>query len=186
MMEILAYIIIAGIWLFIIFKWLIPVIRKGESHEIYAAFGIGIMFSLIVLLSMIWEAGDIRPLVYFGLALYIPAAAFVISSFISLKRKGKPESGWEPTTVLIESGVFGIVRHPLFLGSAIFTLGFVLVIQSILSAILGIVAIFCLWMASKKEDAYNIEKFGDGYKNYMKSVPMWNFFGGIFTRRSDG
>ena len=186
MIELWAYIIIAGIWLFIIFKWLIPVIKKREFHEVYAAFGMGIMFSLIVLLSMVWGAGDISPLVYCGLALYIPAAAFVILSFISLKHQGKPESGWEPTTVLIESGVFGIVRHPLFLGSAIFTLGFILVIQSILSAVLGVVAIFCLWMASKGEDAYNIDKFGDGYKKYMERVPMWNFFKGIFTRRDHG
>ncbi|GAG80166.1 unnamed protein product, partial [marine sediment metagenome] len=29
-------------------------------------------------------------------------------------------------------------------------------------------------MASRKEDAFNIEKFGDEYREYMKKVPMWN------------
>jgi protein-S-isoprenylcysteine O-methyltransferase Ste14 len=178
-----AYIIIAGIWLAIIFGWLIPVIKKRMVAEIYMACGLGIFFSIIVLGSMIWEGGDILPLVYIGFALYVPAAAFVISSFISLKHKGKPESGWEPTTVLIDSGVFRIVRHPLYLGSAIFTLGLILIFQSIPSAILGLIAILCFWMASKKEDAFNIEKFGDAYKKYMKKVPMWNAFKGIFIRR---
>ena len=41
---------------------------------------------------------------------------------------------------------------------------------------LGIVCILCFWLASKREDDYNIEKFGDSYEEYMKRVPMWNFF----------
>ena len=181
MVEMWAYVIIAIIWLAIIFGWLIPVIRKRMVAEIYMACGLGIFFSIIVLLAMKWGGGDILPLVYIGLALYVPAAGFVISSFISLKHKGKPSSGWEPTTVLINSGVFRIVRHPLYLGSAIFTLGFMLIIQSIPGTILGLVAIFCFWMASKKEDAFNIEKFGDAYREYMKKVPMWNAFKAIYS-----
>jgi len=178
-----AYIICAGIWVAIIFGWLIPVIRKRMVAEIYVACGLGIMFSLIVLGSMIWEGGDIRPLLYLGFALYVPAAAFVISSFITLRHKGKPESGWEPTTVLIEGGVFRIVRHPLYLGAAIWTVGIILVLQSIASAIAGLVAVFCFWMASRKEDGYNIGKFGDGYKQYMERVPLWNFLKGLIRLR---
>ena len=179
MIEMLPYIICACIWIGIIFGWLIPVIRRRIVYEIYVACGLGIYFSLIVL-GWIWKTMDIRPLLHIGYSLIAIGIIFVVFSVRSLKHKGKPSSGWEPTTVLIESGVFGIVRHPLYLGSAIFTLGFILVIQSILATILGIIAIFCFWMASKKEDTFNIEKFGDGYKEYMKRVPMWNPFKRIF------
>jgi len=172
MLEVLAYIICAAIWLGIIFGWLIPVIRQRIVHEIFVACGLGIMFSLIVLVSTVWQSGDIVPLVYTGLALYIPAAVLVVSSFVTLRRKGKPESGWEPTTVLIESGVYRVARHPLYLGSAIFTVGLMFAIQSIPATISGLVAVFCFWMASRKEDAFNIEKFGDEYREYMKKVPI--------------
>ena len=148
-------------------------------QEIYMACGLGIYFSLIVL-GWIWKTLDIRPLLYIGYAAISLGIAFVIPSFISLKHKGKPESGWEQTTVLIDSGVYRIVRHPLYLGSAIAMLGIMLVIQSVPSTILGLVAIFCFWMASKKEDAFNIDKFGDTYQEYMKKVPMWNVFRRIF------
>jgi protein-S-isoprenylcysteine O-methyltransferase Ste14 len=178
-----AYIICAAIWVAIIVGWLIPVIRKRLVAEIYVACGLGIMFSLIVLGSMIWEGGDILPLLYLGFALYVPAAAFVISSFISLRHKGKPESGWEPTTVLIESGVFRVVRHPLYLGAAIWTMGIILVFQTIACIIAGLVAIFCFWMASREEDGYNLKKFGDKYAQYMDRVPMWNFFKGLVSSR---
>jgi len=178
-----AYIICAGMWIAIIFGWLIPVIRKRMVQEIYMACGLGVYFSLI-LLGWAWKTIDIRPLLYIGYTLIVLGIAFVISSFVSLKYRGKPESGWETTTVLIDSSVFGIVRHPLYLGSAISMTGVILVIQSVLSTILGLVAIFCFWMASRKEDVFNIEKFGDTYKDYMRRVPMWNVFQGLRKRGS--
>jgi protein-S-isoprenylcysteine O-methyltransferase Ste14 len=179
MIEMLAYMICAAIWLGIIFLWLIPVIRKRIVYEIYVACGLGIMFSLIVLGHLVYKRGNIVPLVYIGYVFYIPAAVFVISSHSSLKHKGKPESGWEHTTKFIESSVYRIVRHPLYLGGALFTVGIILLIQSILSTIFGLVAIFCFWAASKKEDKFNINKFGDSYRKYMKRVPMWNFLNGL-------
>ena len=175
------YIVIAVIWLVIIFRWLIPVIRERVVHEIYMAPGLGIMFSMIVLLSTIWERGEIAPLVYTGLALYAPAVVLVIASFVTLRHRGKPESGWEPTTVLIEGGVYKVVRHPLYFGCAIFTTGFMFVIQTVPATILGLVAIFCFFMASMKEDAFNVGKFGDVYREHMTKVSLWNPLRGIFS-----
>ena len=33
--------------------------------------------------------------------------------------------------------------------------------------------------AVRKEVGYNIKKFGDEYKKYMKRVPMWSIFRGL-------
>jgi len=172
------YIICACIWTGIIIGWLIPVTRKRIVYEIYEACGLGIYLSLIVI-GWVWKTIDIFPLLYIGYALSVPAAVFIIFSFSSLKHKGKPTSGWEHTTVIINSGVFRVVRHPLYLGTAIWTIGIILVIQSIPSTILGGLAILCFLMASKKEDEFNIKKFGDSYEEYMEKVPMWNFLKGL-------
>ena len=180
-----AYIICAVIWVAIIIGWIIPVVRARQFYEVYMACGLGIFFSLIVLGVMIWQDDQIVTLAYLGLALYVPAAALVASSFITLKHKGKPESGWEPTTMLIDSGVYRIVRHPLYLGSALFTVGIMLNVQSIPSTVLGLVAIFCFWMVSRGEDKFNIEKFGDAYLQYMKKVPAWNAFKVMLARRGE-
>lgn len=80
---------------------------------------------------------------------------------------------------MIEGTIFGIIRHPLYLGFALWGIGQILAIQSTISMILGIIAIFCTWMASKKEDEFNIMKFGDDYREYMKKVPMWNALEGL-------
>jgi len=178
MIEMLPYIICTCVWIGIIFGWLIPVIRKRMLHEIYVACGLGIYFSLIIL-GWIWKSMDVFPLLDVGYGLIILAIPFVILSFITLKHKGKPKSGWEHTTTMIDGGVFRIVRHPLYLGTAICTIGIMLVIQSIPSTILGIIAFGCFWIASKEEDEFNLKKFGDSYKEYMKKVPMWNFLKGL-------
>lgn len=174
---------LAAMWAGIILGWLIPVIRKRIICEIYEACGLGGVFTLMILgLGGVWTQFNVAPLRIIGFVLYAPAAFFVVSSFIALRRKGKPETGWESTTIMIESSVFGIVRHPLYLGTAIWTVGLMLVFQSIPSTILGIVDVFCFWMASRREDAFNIEKFGEGYKEYMRRVPMWNAFKSLRKR----
>jgi len=176
----LAYILCAGLWLGIIFGWLIPVVRKRMFYEVYASLGVGIMLSMVLCLIFKWGWGGIAWLRYAGFALYAPAAAFVILAFVTLAHKGKPESGWEETTRIIETGVFGIVRHPLFLGSAIWSFALILVIQLILSIILGLASVFFLWMASRGEEAFNLRKFGDEYRKYMDRVPRWNFIKGLY------
>ena len=80
---------------------------------------------------------------------------------------------------MLDTGIFGVVRHPLYLGTALWSVALMLVFQSILAVILGIVAIACFWMASRKEDEFNMKKFGDPYREYMKRVPMWNLFRGL-------
>lgn len=172
------YIILAGIWIGILTKWLIPVVRQHIVYEVYEACGLGRYFTSF-LLNWSWGEISLLPLRIIGFILFLPAAFFVGSSFINLKTKGKPPTGWEQTTVMIESGIYRIVRHPLYLGTALWAAGVMLVNQSVPTAIFGILAILCFWMASKKEDEFDVKKFGDGYKEYMRRVPRWNFLRGL-------
>jgi protein-S-isoprenylcysteine O-methyltransferase Ste14 len=174
------YIVLASMWGGIVAGWLVPVIRRRITGEIYEACGLGSCFTILILgLGGVGIQLNILPLRIIGFVLLAPAALFTISSFAALKRRGKPETGWEHTTVMVKSNIFRIVRHPMYLGTAIWAIGAALIFQSIPSTILGIVSAFCCWMASKKEDSFNIEKFGDSYKEYVERVPMWNAFRGL-------
>jgi len=115
-----------------------------------------------------------------GLVLYIPSAYLVAASMHTLKYKGRPRTA-DPTatTTFIDTGLYGIVRQPMTLGVAIWCIAFMLAFQSILAVILGIVSLLCFWMSARRETEYNMKKFGDEYKEYMKKVPMWNFFKGL-------
>jgi len=165
--------------------WLIQAVREHVTSEIYMHIGLGIFFSLLALELTVgmhgaWTHFGISWLALIGWILYIPSAILVFGSFIELKRKGKPET-YDPsyTTTFVDTGVYGIIRQPITLGMAIWSIALILVFQSILSIILGLFVIFCCWVSARKESEYNTKKFGDKYREYMKRVPMWNIFKGI-------
>jgi protein-S-isoprenylcysteine O-methyltransferase Ste14 len=162
-----AYISLAIVWVGL----LIPVIRERQAWIACAHGGTGLFFTSLFLSLGLDQRGDIADVVWLkiiGFVFLIPAAILIISAVIAVAHGS-----------LAKSGISGIVRHPMYLGTALAAFALMLIFQSILSIVLGIIAIAFLWMASTLEDAYNIERFGDSYKKYMKSVPRWNVFKGL-------
>jgi protein-S-isoprenylcysteine O-methyltransferase Ste14 len=165
--------------------WIIQAIRDHIISEIYMHIGLGIFFSVFVLELTIgihgtWMHFDHFWLGVIGWFLYIPSAILVISSIIELSRKGKPKSAdFTATTTIINSGIYGYIRQPMTLGMAIWSVALILVFQSVLTIILSLISLFCFRMSAIKESEYNIKKFGDDYKEYMKKVPMWNILKGV-------
>ncbi|MGW8315951.1 MAG: methyltransferase family protein [Bacteroidales bacterium] len=73
---------------------------------------------------------------------------------------------------VIDTGVFRIVRHPIYLGALLFYLGAIISTLSLASGILwmGILG-FYIWIA-RYEEKILVEEFGDDYLNYKKKVGM--------------
>jgi len=185
MKPFIAYIIICVVGITILVRCIPRGTKKRKKFEIFAEIGIGLFISVIVLgltsfdNFMLKRAGII-PLQYILIIFFIAGVFFVISSFVALKRIGKPKSGLEDTTIMIHRGIFKILRHPLYLGLSLSTIGFLFAYQAIALIIIGIIAVILFYIASRVEDSYNIKKFGSEYIEYMKRVPMWNFFLGMF------
>jgi protein-S-isoprenylcysteine O-methyltransferase Ste14 len=186
-----AYIVSAIIWI-VNAKYIIQAIREHNQSEAYEHFGLPVYFTNLVLgIGTPQIAGvfsDLLWLEIIGFILFIPSALLVALPIVTLESKGKTRTSASPllapsgVTIMLDTGIFGVVRHPLYLGTALWSVALMLVFQSILSVVLGAVAISCFWMASRKEDKFNMKKFGDGYREYMKEVPMWNIFGGLRKR----
>ena len=60
---------------------------------------------------------------------------------------------------------------------AIWSVALIFTFRSALSTILGVVSLFCFYMSARTEGEYDILKYGDDYREYMKGVPMWNVLG---------
>jgi protein-S-isoprenylcysteine O-methyltransferase Ste14 len=159
---------------------IVHALRNNITSEIYMHIGLTLFFSLLTLELTIgrddvWSHFNVSWLGIIGWILYIPSAILVISSLIALHSKGKPESAdFTDSTTFIDSGIFGLIRQPMTLGLAIWSVALILVFQSLPAAIFGLLSLFCFWMSACNESIYNIRKFGDSYENYMKRVPMWN------------
>ncbi len=176
--EMWEFILCLLIWVGFFALWVTNSIPKHRIYEIYAGSGIGICLTVLILSFFDWFQPQSNFIIFqvlsiIGSLLYISAIIIAIGSFISLKQ-GKPKGWIEYTTIFVEKGLFRVIRHPLYFGLALWSIGLILLLQSLPSTILGVLALCCFWMASKVEDQFNIEYFGESYRNYMKRVPMWN------------
>lgn len=113
----------------------------------------------------------IKVLVYVGFMLLGAGIILLIVAIVTLRRKG--------TAKVIDTGIYGIVRHPIYLAAMIMFLSHIFLGQHLVVIISTAAAIICCYLSMIYGDQYNIEKFGDGYAQYMKRVPRMNLISGL-------
>ena len=74
---------------------------------------------------------------------------------------------------VIRTGVFNIVRHPIYLGAILLYLGLIALTLSLYSAGFWILIIIFYHYIARHEEKLLTVKFGSDYESYMKDVPMW-------------
>jgi protein-S-isoprenylcysteine O-methyltransferase Ste14 len=116
---------------------------------------------------------------------------FFLAPFLYFRKRGKSQEGKTlmVTTVVVDSGTYGIVRHPQILGSILLMLASLLISQHWAAMVIGILVSVWSYRGLLKEEKGLIVKFGDDYRSYMQKVPMMNFLLGIvrlLRRRKKG
>ncbi len=131
----------------------------------------------------------IKPLFYLGWVIWAFGMALVMAPIIIFPRRGGVTKGkaFVHTTRLVDTGIYGVVRHPQYLGGilAIF-IATPLLYQHWLFIVLGIPGTILVYLGARQEDRRLIAKFGDDYKNYLQKVPRMDFLTGVIrlARRS--
>ena len=74
---------------------------------------------------------------------------------------------------VITEGVFGRMRHPLYLGSILFYVGLWSFTLSLFSALLIVIIVGFYHFIARYEEKLLVAKFGEEYERYIRSVPMW-------------
>ena len=109
------------------------------------------------------------------------SAVFGWLPIFAFRKKGRvlKRRSYIQTTVLVDSGIYAVVRHPQFLAVILLSLALILITQHWLIATIGVVAVVLNYFIALKADQELIEKFGDDYKRYMQKVPRMNFLAGL-------
>ena len=125
----------------------------------------------LVILKVI-EPNDIELLRYIGWIFWtIGIILIILSYYYIFFRKVK---------VLIDSGIYNIIRHPMYLGGILgIFVATVFLYQHWVFLAIGIPGVASWYLIARQEEHFNIEKFGDDYKLYMRRVPRMNFLVGI-------
>jgi protein-S-isoprenylcysteine O-methyltransferase Ste14 len=123
-------------------------------------------------------------LVYVGWAILGMGLLLMPIAMVTLRRKGQPkaEDDFTRTTTVVDTGIYAVVRHPLYLGWLLMYVAVILFSQHWLIAIMGILGIVCMALISRDEDQRLVGKFGDPYRAYIESVPAMNILVGLFRR----
>ena len=147
---------------------------------------------LVLAYSLLWfldTLAGVQLLQYAGWIILAVGLVLIILPRFAFRSKGRPEKGkdWTETTIVVDTGIYAVVRHPLYLGWLLMYVALILLSQHWLTAIIGIPGMACVYLISRQEDQRLIEKFGDDYKHYMQSVPRMNLLVGIIqlVRRRD-
>jgi protein-S-isoprenylcysteine O-methyltransferase Ste14 len=80
---------------------------------------------------------------------------------------------------LITWGIYGVVRHPMYVGAMLAFLSWAFFIPHWLTVLLAIINIAIVYWYILGGDQRNIEIFGSEYEGYMQDVPRANFLAGF-------
>jgi protein-S-isoprenylcysteine O-methyltransferase Ste14 len=105
-----------------------------------------------------------------------PATAGVIL----MKKRGKPDPArdsslhtFEKTTELIDKGIFGTIRHPLYSSLLFLTWGIFLKHTTLFMLVFALLSTAFLFATALIEEKENVAFFGEKYKEYMKRTKMF-------------
>jgi protein-S-isoprenylcysteine O-methyltransferase Ste14 len=76
---------------------------------------------LVLAYSLLWfldTPDGVQMLRYIGGGILVVGLILIILPRFAFRSKGKPEKGkdWTETTIVVDTGIYAVVRHPLYLG----------------------------------------------------------------------
>jgi protein-S-isoprenylcysteine O-methyltransferase Ste14 len=109
----------------------------------------------------------------FGVRLALGIVLVVVAGYLARTGLSIVFGEERKTPGVIRKGVFGVVRHPIYLSEILLYLGFLIFSLSLAAAAVWAVAIGFLHWISRHEERLLLARFGEEYEVYLRDVPMW-------------
>jgi len=164
--------LIIGTVIILIFSWMLS-IRHKRLHGIPRFFSFVSIYLMVLLNMKVWfhDPFSLHQIVSWILLIF--SAYFGLAGFFLLKRRGKPSENFENTTILVKTGVYSLIRHPLYFSLFLLGTGIMMKHITLLTILLGAINLTAIWFTALMEEKEMIEKFGEPYKEYMKETKMF-------------
>jgi protein-S-isoprenylcysteine O-methyltransferase Ste14 len=144
--------------------------RKGKETLgfVINGFSIALFFFLASTLDQRTVPPPIRILAWAVLAF---GALLILLSVIALASNRKPK--------LINRGIYGLIRHPMYLGAMVIFLSWIFFFPKWFIVLISFVNIAIVHWSILHGERQNIVKFGESYERYMETVPRINLLAGL-------
>ena len=164
--------LLTGTIFIVLFSWFLSV-RYKRYHGIARFFAFESVFILVLLNIKVWFINPFSLLQIISWILLILSAYALITGYLLLKRKGKPDSNFENTSILVKSGIYGYIRHPLYLSIFLFGSGVMFKDPGTVQVALSVLNLLAIYFTARIEEKEMIAKFGDDYRDYMNETNMF-------------
>jgi protein-S-isoprenylcysteine O-methyltransferase Ste14 len=150
---------------------------RDKAISIYMLIGAIVQ---VITLFFYGNWGHLDLIMFLGFFSLLLSGILFLSSGI-LKNEGGMEKGKGfVTTKLVDTGIYGVIRHPIYLSLAYLFIGFALISQHPLSLFFGFTMALGCYYFMIAEEKLTIEKFGEEYLQYMQKIPRSNLLIGIW------
>jgi protein-S-isoprenylcysteine O-methyltransferase Ste14 len=146
-----------------------------ESHGFSRFFAFEAILALVVLNAPRWFVRPLAPRQLVSWFLLTISLITVVWGLVLLRREGRfgaaparsTDFAWESTEVLVETGIYRHIRHPMYASLLFLAWGALLKSVSPAALVLAGVATVALVATARAEEAENVARFGDAYREYM-------------------
>ncbi len=147
--------------------------------------GLVVWGSAIVMLVLAWilswfltRPTAVRALWYVGWVVWVCGAILIILPLIMIYGRAKGK-GWLGTMPIVDSGIYSLIRHPLYLGWLLMYVVVIFFGQHWIPLVMGIAGIACVYLIAVQEDMRLVVSLGDDYVRYMQKTPRMNILLGL-------
>jgi len=172
--------VLASVILFAAFLLCIPFKKRADwrTHGTYAAFIIALFTEMFGFpLTIYFISSYLGQVVFQNTFLdYMTSIGMPIGYIITGVGLLFVIAGWRPiyrTDGMVISGPYRLLRHPQYLGFLLITGGWLIHWPTIPTIIMWPILVFLYYNLAKKEEKEMEKRFGEKYKLYKESVPMF-------------
>ncbi len=132
-----------------------------------------ILMLAVILLGVLFHGDWTRiPVIAGGAALFVVGGYFGIAGVLVLGKNRTPYPQPREGSVLIQHGIYALVRHPLYTSVVLASLGWALIWQSVASSIAALALVPFFHAKARREERWLRETF-PGYADYARRVPRF-------------
>ena len=133
----------------------------------------GALFALVVFgprgAGPAWSAARVARAEFAGIALIVAGAAISVAAVFKLGRNLTPLPHPKDDATLIETGLYGWVRHPIYCGLLLAAFGWALFVQGALTLVWALVLLVFFDIKSRREERWLLARF-PAYADYRRRV----------------
>jgi protein-S-isoprenylcysteine O-methyltransferase Ste14 len=150
--------------------------QEGEGPPQTFAWLASLATIVVILAGQVLPRGDHAGLRAAGLVLLALSAPLIVGPFVLLHRHGQSQDGraYMQTRAVVDRGLYGVIRHPQYLGYMLLACGFALLSQHWLAVLLAAASVTSFYGQAAREEAYCLAQWGEAYARYLRRVPRFN------------